>query len=193
MTVKDRQTPEAVAKKAAKRVAAQVKGLRGIKYAGVTVKSDGFARRSASGQFIQPRALYRANPLERIEMARQGLPAHYVQKTAKLLRTTQDRLNQTLHISRSTIDRKTREGEPLSQAQSERLMGVMMLIGQVEEIMSEAGDESVEFDAGAWVSEWIEEPLPALGNRTASELMDTAEGQQLVSRLLAQSVAGAYV
>ena len=151
------------------------------------------ARHSVKGAFIAPRALYRAHPLERIELARRGLPAPFIQETAKLLHMSQDRLNQTLNIPRSTIDRRTRGGEPLTQAQSERLMGVIMLIGQVEEIMAEAGDESESFDAGAWVSAWIEEPLPALGNRKAGELMDTAEGQQLVSRLLAQSVAGAYV
>lgn len=145
------------------------------------------------GGFVAPRALYRANPLERIELARQGLPASFVQQAAKLLHMSQDQLNQTLNIPRSTIDRRTRGGAPLTQAQSERLMGVIMLVGQVEEIMADAGDDTADFDAGAWVSGWIVEPLPALGNRSAGELMDTAEGQQLVSRLLAQSVAGAYV
>lgn len=67
------------------------------------------------------------------------------------------------------------------------------LIGQVEPIMADAGDASVEFDAGEWVSKWIKEPLPALGHRSPSELMDTPEGFSMVSRALAQSVAGAFV
>lgn len=176
---------EAITKKIPKKKAVRPKRLVN------SIKTT--THQSGRGQLIQPLTLYRANPLERIEMARKGLPAVYVQSLAKLLHISQDRLNRTLNISRSTIDRKTRESEPLSQAQSERLMGMMMLIGQVEEIMADAGDEMADFDPGAWVSGWIEEPLPALKNHTASELMDTAEGQQLVSRLLAQSVAGAYV
>ena len=190
MTTKEVQhTPQTGIKKSAKAVPKKGKTVAAAKaLAGTKLKAA-----PPIHKYVAPLALYHANPIERIEMARRGLPTFFLRKTADILHTSQDRLNQKLNIPRSTIARKESEDKPLSQAQSERLIGVMMLIGQVEAIMADAGDESVEFDAGKWVSEWIEEPLPALGNRTAGEFMDTAEGQQLVSRVLAQSVAGAYV
>jgi putative toxin-antitoxin system antitoxin component (TIGR02293 family) len=190
MTMKKVQhTPQPAVKKSAKAAHKKSKAIEVDKVrAGLKA-----AKAARPYNFVPPLALYHANPIERIEMARRGLPAFFLRKTADILHTSQDRLNQKLNIPRSTIARKESDDKPLSQAQSERLIGVMMLIGQVEAIMADAGDESVEFDAGKWVSEWIEEPLPALGNRTAGEFMDTAEGQQLVSRVLAQSVAGAYV
>lgn len=143
--------------------------------------------------YMSPLALYRANPIARIEMARERLPALYLRVVAGILHASQDWLNRRLNIPRSAMARRGRDDKLLSQTQSERLIGLMMLIGQVETIMKDAGDNSVELDAGKWLSDWMEEPLPALGNRTAGEFMDTAEGQQLVSRMLAQSVAGAYV
>lgn len=191
MTMKDVQhTPQPGVKRSAKAAPQKNKTAAAAK-ALVGRKLHKAAR--PTYKFVPPLALYHANPIERIEMARRGLPTLFLRKTADILHTSQDRLNQKLNIPRSTIARKQSDDKPLSQAQSERLIGVMMLIGQVEAIMADAGDTSVEFDAGKWVSEWIEEPLPALGNRTAGEFMDTAEGQQLVSRVLAQSVAGAYV
>jgi hypothetical protein len=48
------------------------------------------------------------------------------------------------------------------------------------------------FDASRWVGEWLERPLPALGGAKPAEYMDTMEGQELISRLLAQAQSGAY-
>ncbi len=141
-----------------------------------------------------PRALYRANPVERIDLARAGVKAKGVADTARLLHISQDRLIDTLGLSRPTVARKVRDDAALDTEQSARLVGLLALVGQVEEIVAAAADVDPDtFDAGVWVAGWLEQPLPALGNVPPGEYMDCAEGQLLVSRLLAQSIAGAYV
>jgi uncharacterized protein (DUF2384 family) len=48
------------------------------------------------------------------------------------------------------------------------------------------------FDAARWLTHWMEEPIPALGGASPSEYMDTIEGQEMISRLLATMQTGAY-
>ena len=49
-----------------------------------------------------------------------------------------------------------------------------------------------EFNAAEWVAQWLAQPVAALGGRKPGELMDTAEGQAIVSNLLDRAVSGAY-
>jgi uncharacterized protein (DUF2384 family) len=74
---------------------------------------------------------------------------------------------------------------------SERVVGIARLIGQVQ-AMAEACGDAKGFSAAEWLGRWIEEPLPALGGRRPSELIDTAEGQRMVAKLLDQVLSGAY-
>jgi uncharacterized protein (DUF2384 family) len=94
-------------------------------------------------------------------------------------------------LPRATVVRKIKNGETLSPEQSERVIGLERLIGQVAVMVAESGDPA-GFDAEQWVGEWLECPLPALGGAKPAEFMDTMEGQELVSKLLAQSQSGAY-
>jgi hypothetical protein len=68
------------------------------------------------------------------------------------------------------------------------------LIGQVETMLEESGDPELMrgFDAARWLTHWMEEPIPALGGASPSEYMDTIEGQEMISRLLATMQTGAY-
>lgn len=65
------------------------------------------------------------------------------------------------------------------------------LVGQLEAMIAESGDGS-DFDAYAWMTRWLMEPLPALGHRRPADLLDTEEGRGLVSAALAQTQSGAY-
>jgi putative toxin-antitoxin system antitoxin component (TIGR02293 family) len=96
-----------------------------------------------------------------------------------------------LGMARATIKRKQREGKRLSQDESERIVGIARLVGQVEQMVRESGD-SEGFDAGPWVAAWLDRPLPALGGAQPGTLMDTAEGRQIVSDLLAQIQSGTF-
>jgi len=149
--------------------------------------------KSINSPDLNPAVLFKSNPIARIELARGGLPAAALGELATRLGMGQDKLSSLLGIPRSTVARKLQTDERLSAAYSERLLGVLMLIGQVTDIMGRFGDHEETLDIGLWMARWLEESIPALGGRTPVELMDTGDGRQLVSRLLAQSVSGAYV
>jgi uncharacterized protein (DUF2384 family) len=59
-------------------------------------------------------------------------------------------------------------------------------------MVQESGDP-VNFDARAWLARWLTEPLPAFGGVRPADLIDTMEGQSMVSVALAQIESGAYV
>lgn len=96
-----------------------------------------------------------------------------------------------LGLASSTVRNKSASSKLLSTDDSEKVIGMSRLIGQVQAMVNEAGNPE-GFDAAAWLANWMEQGLPALGGRKPSEYMDTAVGQALVSQLLAQIRSGAY-
>lgn len=60
------------------------------------------------------------------------------------------------------------------------------LAGMVQESGNPVG-----FDAEAWITNWIEQPVPALGARPV-DLLSSEEGLAKVSAILAQAQAGAF-
>jgi uncharacterized protein (DUF2384 family) len=73
----------------------------------------------------------------------------------------------------------------------DRVIGVAKLLGQLRAMIEESGEPD-GFEANAWLSRWLREPAPALGGARPLDLMDTVEGQSLVSRTLAQMQGAAY-
>ena len=134
---------------------------------------------------------YRANPLDRIAIIRGRVPAAYVVSLTQSMQIPKERLYGTLNLARATVDRKIQKRQRLSQEESERILAVVRLIGQVDSMVQESG-EPAGFDAPRWIAEWLQSPHPALGGRTPGELLDTADGRGLVSDLLAQQQSGAY-
>jgi hypothetical protein len=74
---------------------------------------------------------------------------------------------------------------------SARQLGVAQLVCQVQQMVKESGDPE-GFDAAAWVAQWLESPLPALGGEKPATFMDTADGRARVSELMARIQTGAY-
>jgi uncharacterized protein (DUF2384 family) len=92
----------------------------------------------------------------------------------------------------STVRRKLTANKPLPLAQSERLLGLQRVIGLVEVMIAESGDDDKTFDAPGWMARWLDEASPALGNKKPGEFMDTMAGQELVSTLLARMQSGVF-
>jgi putative toxin-antitoxin system antitoxin component (TIGR02293 family) len=136
-------------------------------------------------------ALYRLNPVERIALVKQGVPAAVVDRLSKDMAIGKTKLYATLGLAAATVNRKLRDAQLLSQDDSERVLGIARLIGQVEEMVHESGDPR-GFRAAEWVAGWLDRPHPALGGRRPAELMDTAEGRALVSDLVARVQSSAY-
>ncbi len=124
-------------------------------------------------------------------MIREGIPAAEAKRIVGELFATQGAALEALKLSTATVNKKAKLGERLSPEESERVFGIARLVGQVEAMVAESGDPA-GFDARAWMGRWLGEPLAALGGVRPADLMDTMEGQGLVSAVLARMQSGAY-
>jgi putative toxin-antitoxin system antitoxin component (TIGR02293 family) len=135
--------------------------------------------------------LYRIDAQARIAVIRQGIPASTISALSASMGMSKESLLSSLGLSRATISRKEKDATVLSKDESERVLGIFMLIGMVQTMVEQSGDPN-GFDAARWVSNWLTKPLPALGGATPASYMDTFEGQKLVADLLSMSQSGAY-
>jgi putative toxin-antitoxin system antitoxin component (TIGR02293 family) len=135
--------------------------------------------------------VYRATPLERIDMIRQGIPASEAKRMVAGLPIGQGAGFRALNLSIATVNKKAKQGGTLSPEESERIVGFAKLVGQLEAMLQDSGDPT-NFDARAWMARWLTEPLPAFGGVRPADLVDTMEGQSLVSAALAKVQSGAY-
>lgn len=136
-------------------------------------------------------AVYRASPLERINMIKRGIRAIEAKRIITELAIGQGAALKALSLSPATVNKKAKQDRTLSPSESERVIGIAKLVGQLEAMIQESGNPE-GFDATAWMSRWLNDPLPALGGARPIDLMDTMEGQTLVSTALAQLQSGAY-
>lgn len=136
-------------------------------------------------------AIFRATPVDRIRMIKGGVPAAEAKRMFADLAMPQGVAFQALKLSAATVNRKAAQDQTLSADEGERVIGVAKLIGQLEAMVEESGDAE-GFDARAWISRWLSEPLPALGGARPVDMLDTMEGQAVVANSLAQMQSGAY-
>ena len=136
-------------------------------------------------------SLFRKDPLEHVGLVKHGVPALLVELVAGGMGVSKDKLLATLGLPRATIQRKAKINQSLSAEESSRVLGISRLIGQTQAMVEASGDPD-GFDAAAWVAQWLDQPLPALGGQRPAQLMDTAEGQAIVSNMLSRAQSGAY-
>ncbi|MBO9380619.1 DUF2384 domain-containing protein [Sphingomonas histidinilytica] len=137
------------------------------------------------------REIFRASSDDRIRLIRKGVPAAKVKRLISDLHFEQGYLLKMLNLKTSTVNRKAARDEALSAEESERVLGIAKLVGQLEAMVEESGDPE-GFDAPAWLSQWLRQPLSAFGGRKPIELLDTIEGQSLVAQALSRIQSGAY-
>ena len=142
----------------------------------------------AATNFIQA---YEADAMEQVRIVKRGVPATAIDALAKRMAVPKEKLVGTLGLARATIDRKVRENKPLSSNESSRVLGMARLVGQVQAMVQESGNPQ-GFNAPEWVGRWLQQPLAALGGQRPEELMDTPEGQGIVSQVVARMQSGAY-
>ena len=136
-------------------------------------------------------AVYRASPLERISMIKHGIRATEAKRIIGELAIGQGAVLKALKLSPATVNKKAKQDRTLSPGESERVIGFAKLVGQLQAVIQESGNPE-GFDAAAWMARWLNAPVPALGGTRPIDLMDTMEGQGLVSTTLAQLQSGAY-
>ncbi|WP_229458822.1 antitoxin Xre-like helix-turn-helix domain-containing protein [Massilia glaciei] len=141
--------------------------------------------------FVDATQIHRFDPGARIAVIRQGIPASSISSLSSRMGMSKENLLSSLGLSRATISRKEKDATVLSKDESERVLGVEMLIGMVQAMVEQSGHPT-GFDAARWVADWLSKPLPALAGATPASYMDTFEGQKLVAELLSMSQSGAY-
>ena len=161
-------------------------GLR-MRYEMKPVQDKGWAVRE-DASFA---GLYRMSPVRRVEMVREGAPAELLNTVAERTGMAREELYRALGLAPSTIKRKLSRHQHLSSDESERVMGIVRLIGQVAVMLEESSNEK-GFDAAAWLGRWLARPNPALGGERPLDYLDTADGRQMVSDLLGRMQSGAY-
>jgi len=144
-------------------------------------------RKSSAGPFI---AWYKMDFNDKILAIRSGVPAQRVGELSAVMDIPKEALMDSLGLSRATINRKVQLEQALSPGESERVMGMQSLIGQVQAMID--AESAPHFDAAKWLAQWLAAPLPALGGNTPGSYMDTVEGQKYVSTLLEMAQSGAY-
>jgi putative toxin-antitoxin system antitoxin component (TIGR02293 family) len=137
------------------------------------------------------RMYYGASALQRIQIIKQRVPARFVKIITISMKMSKETLYETLNLARATIDRKVLKKELLNQDESERVLAITRLVGQADNIVRESGTAE-GFNAAEWVAAWLQRPHPALGRKRPAELMDTADGRELVTDLLARQQSGVY-
>lgn len=135
--------------------------------------------------------IYLAPAVDLVRMVEAGIQVAAINTLADDMQIGSVRLLETLGLPRSTITRKAKLKANLNTTESERVLGMMRLVGQVEQMVAESGNPQ-GFDASTWVADWLEQPLSSLGGKTPASFMNTTTGQKLVSSLLSQAQSGAF-
>ena len=135
--------------------------------------------------------LYRSAPSDRIAMIKGGLEASVANVIITYISGSKNDALRAVDISQATMNRWVKARARLPPAESERILGVGRLVGQVQAMVEESGDPK-GFDAPAWLTRWLGEPLAALGGARPRDLLDTIEGQRMVSEALGRMRSGAY-
>ena len=136
--------------------------------------------------------LYYASPSDTINLIKRGLAASDAAEIIERISVTKGEALRAVNIPQATMTRWVKLRGRLPPAESERVLGVGRLLGQVEAIVRESGNPD-RFDASAWLTRWLSEPLSALDGARPLDMLDTIEGQRLISEMLARMQSGAYV
>jgi putative toxin-antitoxin system antitoxin component (TIGR02293 family) len=134
----------------------------------------------------------RATPMQKIELERAGVPGRLIKDLSTRMKLPTSRMFGILGLPKATAEKKAAQGESVAGSAGYSAIGMAALLAKAQEMATDTAATEARFDAGAWLGRWIELPQPALGGRRPSELLDTATGVLVVSRLLGSLVSGSY-
>lgn len=129
------------------------------------------------------RAYFRASLNERHVILEHGVPATYLNTLSREIPIPKSRLCRLVGISLSTVNRKIRSGSRLRLFESDRVMFLAQLIGQIDCIACASADRC-KVDPGSLIMDWLAEPHAALNGHPPSDYFDTGIGRRLISDLL---------
>ncbi|WP_167082074.1 antitoxin Xre/MbcA/ParS toxin-binding domain-containing protein [Massilia aquatica] len=126
---------------------------------------------------------YLTEPLERVGAIRDGVEQAELVALAADLNISVQSLRKALRVKGGAYR--------CSADASERILGLMALIGQVDTMVHRHNPDA-KFGAAAWLGNWLNNPVGALGGIRPASLLDTMAGMAILSNLLALSGSGAF-
>lgn len=138
------------------------------------------------------RSVYKSTLFERVGLIRAGVPCGYFYDTAQAIGVSLADLARSLGVPLSLVYSIKSRGSPgQKKSLSNQIIGVHLLIGQVQNLVEECGDP-VGFDAAKWLGDWAFSSNDALGGLCPADYFDTVVGQGVVADLLAAIRYGNY-
>ena len=135
-----------------------------------------------------------AEPMDQVELEREGLPAAVVAGLARLMAVPRMRIFEMMNLPRATMEKKISEDEVLTGVANSRALNLLRLLAHAREILKDSTSAEAErFDVARWLGRWIETPQPALGGKKPADLLDTETGASMVERTLGAVRSGAYL
>lgn len=133
-------------------------------------------------------------PIERIALVKPGIPLRIAAQVAQDMRVSIRRLFAIISVGSPYRQRLAIAKQALPLESSERLMGLIRLIGQVERIMKDSSPSCTKegFKSAEWFGQWVAKPHSALGGRKPEEYVDTVDGRLVLSNLLSQMQSGVF-
>jgi uncharacterized protein (DUF2384 family) len=131
-----------------------------------------------------------ASTEERIERVRRGLLPTLIMQLAHDLRIPDHNLALYLGLNRATLRRKIAEDERLGGQESEALLAMATLAGNV--IMASrqpSVTQAIVIDPVGWLGRWMRTPMVGLDGRAPIQYMDVVEGRALVAGWLARALS----
>ncbi len=147
---------------------------------GCPQRTEPISRRDVMKTYVRE---FLAEPVERIASIRSGVGQAAVVALAIDLNIPVRTLRRDLRVPNGS-------GRCNTPA-TERILGLMALIGQVDTMVHRSNPD-VSFGAAAWLGNWLSNPVAALGGVRPATLLDTMTGVAFLSDLLAVSESGAF-
>ncbi|WP_168426839.1 MbcA/ParS/Xre antitoxin family protein [Limnobacter sp. SAORIC-690] len=138
------------------------------------------------------RSVYKSTLFERVGLIRAGVPCGYFYDTAQAMGVSLADLAESLGVPLSLVYSIKSKGSPSQKKSlSNQIIGIHLLIGQVQNLVEKCGDP-VGFDAARWLGDWAFSSNDALGCQRPADYFDTVVGQAIVADLLAAIRYGSY-
>ena len=127
---------------------------------------------------------------ERIERVRRGMLPTLIMQLAHDLRIPDHNLALYLGLNRATLRRKIAEDERLGGQESEGVLALASLAGNVIAASRQPSvSQAVVVDPLGWLGRWIRTPMVGLEGRAPIQYMDVVEGRALVAVWLARALS----
>ncbi len=135
-----------------------------------------------------------ANPVQIIEIERQGIASTFIVDLSKRMDLPSSRMYAMLRIPSATAARKSAAGAVIDGRAGLATMGMIKLLGIAQDIVQDSTSPEAEgFDTAKWLGQWIERPQPALGGQKPADFLDTPTGVEMVAQVLGAVRSGAYL